>query len=98
MFASPWSRVDQHILSKLMFQRAVIADWVDAIEAIISTNAHACSWLVEFLSTDGLKYLKPYLLECPNRDVRANFSQILEKSFSNLVKHTGKFNIQKSSN
>jgi len=70
-------------------QRAVIADWVDAIESIISTNAHACSWLVEFLSTDGLKYLKPYLLECPNRDVRANFSHIVEKTFSNLVKHTG---------
>ena len=67
----------------------MIADWVDAIEAIICTSSHACSWLLQFLSTEGLKYLKPYLLECPSRDVRTNFSHILEKTFSNLVKHTG---------
>ena len=68
-------------------QRVVMADWVDAIENIISVSPPTCSWLVQLLSTDGLKYLKPYLLEATARDVRSNFSALLERAFANLVKH-----------
>ena len=64
-----------------------MADWVDAIENIISVSPPTCSWLVQLLSTDGLKYLKPYLLEATARDVRSNFSALLERAFANLVKH-----------
>ena len=38
---------------------------------------------------DGLRYLKPYLLESSSRDVRQNFSQLLEKTLSSHVKHSG---------
>ena len=43
--------------------------------------------MVQLLSTDGLKYLKPYLLEATARAVRSNFSALLERAFANLVKH-----------
>ena len=69
-------------------QRVVMADWLDAIEAIIAVSPETCTWLVEFLYTDSQKNLKPCLLECASRDIRSNFSHLLEKSL-NLVKHTG---------
>eukprot|EP00090_Calanus_glacialis_P047045 TRINITY_DN9530_c0_g1_i3.p1 TRINITY_DN9530_c0_g1~~TRINITY_DN9530_c0_g1_i3.p1 ORF type:complete len:2633 (-),score=502.34 TRINITY_DN9530_c0_g1_i3:271-7929(-) len=70
-------------------QRCVMADWVDAIEAVITVCPTASEWLVNYLSSDGLRYLKPYLLESSSRDVRQNFSQLLEKTLSSHIKHSG---------
>ena len=33
--------------------------------------------------------MKPYLLESSSRDVRQNFSQLLEKTLSSHIKHSG---------
>jgi hypothetical protein len=36
------------------------------------------------------RYLKPFLLECPGRDVRSNFSALLEKTFAAHHTHSQK--------
>ncbi len=47
---------------------------------------------VKYVEFDGLRcrYLKPFLLECPGRDVRTNFSALLEKSFAAHHTHSQK--------
>jgi len=70
-------------------QRCVMADWVDAIEAVITVCPTTSDWLINYLSSDGLRYMKPYLLESSSRDVRQNFSQLLEKTLSSHIKHSG---------
>ena len=63
-------------------------DWIDAIHNIITLSPPASQWLVDFLSSEeGLKYIKPYLVEATARDVRINFSHLLEKSLSSQMKH-----------
>ena len=64
-----------------------MVDWTDAIHSIITLCSSASHWLLEFLSTEGLKYLKPFLVECNARDVRTNFSQLLEKTLSSQLAH-----------
>ena len=36
-----------------------------------------------------MRYLAPYLLESGARDVRQNFSQLLERTLASHLKHTG---------
>ena len=44
-------------------------DWLDAIDNMVTKSPASCAKLVEFLVADQMKYLKPFLLECPCRDV-----------------------------
>ena len=68
-------------------KRSALVDWTDAIHSIITLCSSASQWLLEFLSTEGLKYLKPFLVECNARDVRSNFSHLLEKTVSSQLSH-----------
>ncbi len=69
-------------------QRAVICDIVDTIEAYLDRNQDACEWMLTFLSsTDGLRYLRSYLLECPAKEVRLNFSQLVERTLRHFHRH-----------
>ena len=68
-------------------KRSALVDWADAIHSIITLCSSASQWLVDFLSTEGLKYLKPFLVECNARDVRSNFSHLLEKTVSSQLAH-----------
>ena len=68
-------------------RRAAMLDWTDAIHSIITLCSSASHSLLEFLSTEGLKYLKPFLVECNARDVRTNFSHLLEKTLSSQLAH-----------
>ena len=66
-----------------MFCRSYLTDWIEAIHSIISLSTSASAWLLEFLaSEEGLKYIKPFLVESSARDVRTNFSGLLEKCLS----------------
>ena len=57
-----------------------MSDWVDTIHSIVTLSPAASQWLTDFLSSeDGLKYVKPFLVESGARDVRTNFSQLLDK-------------------
>ena len=63
--------------------RSYLTDWIEAIHSIISLSSSASAWLLEFLaSEEGLKYIKPFLVESSARDVRINFSGLLEKCLS----------------
>ena len=66
-------------------QRGVMSDWVAAIGKIIEECPGTAHWLVTFLSSDGLRYIKPYLLEGRSRDVRQSFSHLLEKALAAQV-------------
>ena len=74
--------------NRILFFRSCLTDWIEAIHSIITLSASASAWLLDFLaSEEGLKYIKPYLVESTARDVRINFSGLLEKSLSSLSSH-----------
>ena len=65
-----------------------MSDWVDTIHSIVTLSPAASQWLTEFLSSeDGLKYVKPFLVESGARDVRTNFSQLLDKCLASQASH-----------
>ena len=69
--------------TSFLFSRSYLTDWIEAIHSIITHSAPASAWLLEFLaSEDGLKYIRPFLVESSARDVRTNFSGLLEKCLS----------------
>ncbi|KAL5016318.1 hypothetical protein ScPMuIL_005907 [Solemya velum] len=65
-------------------------EWIEVIEVILQRSKKACIWLVEYFSgEEGAAYLKPFLLECPNKDVRLTMSKILERMMSSYFAHGG---------
>ena len=63
-------------------QRSTINNIIDAIEGYIESSSVACQWLLGFLaSAEGLRYIRPCLLECAAKEVRTSFSCLLEKTF-----------------
>ncbi|XP_062568779.1 ubiquitin carboxyl-terminal hydrolase 24-like [Saccostrea cucullata] len=70
--------------------KLLLDEWVDAIDDILDKSKEACRWLVEYLSSaEGSSYIKPFLLECPCRDVRFTMARILERVMSSHFKHGG---------
>lgn len=70
---------------------SVMTEWVDCIEKIVNSNKEATFWLLNYLAnSNGISYLKSFLLECPNREVRFVFARILEKTIANFFYHGGK--------
>jgi len=67
----------------------VMADWVTAIAGVIEACPATANWLITYLSSDGLRYIKPFLLEGRSRDVRQSFSQLLEHALAAHTKHRG---------
>lgn len=63
-------------------------DWVEAIETMIESCPGTQLWLLTYLSSDGIRYIKPFLLEARSRDVRQSFSQLLERVLACHIKHT----------
>lgn len=69
---------------------SVMCDWIDFIETTVNICKEAAFWFIDFLGSDvGLSYLKPFLLECPNREVRQMFARIVEKACANYLSHGG---------
>ncbi|XP_015922706.1 ubiquitin carboxyl-terminal hydrolase 24 [Parasteatoda tepidariorum] len=65
-------------------------DMVDFIEKVMTHCQESSFWFIEFFSSDaGLSYLKPFLLDCPCREVRQVFARILEKGITNFLRHDG---------
>ncbi|XP_050400806.1 ubiquitin carboxyl-terminal hydrolase 24 isoform X1 [Patella vulgata] len=64
--------------------------WLIVLQRIIKLCKEACFWLVEYFgSTEGSEFIKPFLLECPNRDIRKMFSELLEKLMTAFFTHGG---------
>lgn len=65
-------------------------EWAETIECKLQSCKEACLWLVEYMSgVEGSSYIKPFLLECPNREVRYTFARILDALMSSYFKHGG---------
>ncbi len=52
-------------------------------------SCRSSDWLLNFLSSDGLQLVRPFLLECPTRDVRVNFASLINHSFHSYDIHHG---------
>ena len=76
-------------------QSAVMADMIDGVSSLLDRSARATECLLSFLSSSessgggGLQYLRPFLLECPAREVRVNFAKMVFDSARSLEKHRG---------
>ncbi|KFM65449.1 Ubiquitin carboxyl-terminal hydrolase 24, partial [Stegodyphus mimosarum] len=67
-----------------------IDELFDFIEKIVNNCQEASFWFMDFFSTDiGLSYLKPFLLECPSREVRQVVARMLERGISNFLLNGG---------
>ena len=76
------------VLYRTVYCRASMSDWVDTIHSIVTLSPAASQWLTDFLSSeDGLKYVKPFLVESGARDVRTSFSQLLDKCLASQASH-----------
>ena len=76
------------VLYCTVYCRASMSDWVDTIHSIVTLSPAASQWLTDFLSSeDGLKYVKPFLVESGARDVRTSFSQLLDKCLASQASH-----------
>ena len=76
------------VLHCTVYCRASMSDWVDTIHSIVTLSPAASQWLTDFLSSeDGLKYVKPFLVESGARDVRTSFSQLLDKCLASQASH-----------
>ncbi|KAJ8306242.1 hypothetical protein KUTeg_016787 [Tegillarca granosa] len=65
-------------------------EWVEAIENIMEKSKAATVWFVEYLASEkGSAYIKPFILECPNRDVRLSMAKLLERMMSCYFAHKG---------
>ncbi|XP_064624443.1 ubiquitin carboxyl-terminal hydrolase 24-like isoform X2 [Lineus longissimus] len=65
-------------------------NWVSNIETLLHRCKAACMWLVEFLAIGhGRPYIKPFLLECPHREIRQSFEKILETMMASFFHHGG---------
>jgi hypothetical protein len=67
-----------------------VAAWVDLINQYSSAFKESAFWLIEYwASEDGLRHVRPFLLECPTRSIRHHFVNLLEISISNFFNHGG---------
>ncbi|XP_052775472.1 ubiquitin carboxyl-terminal hydrolase 24-like isoform X3 [Mya arenaria] len=58
-----------------------LEEWVDVLDELVHRCKPACRWLLDYLaSEEGSTYIRPFLLECPSKDVRFSFAKILEKA------------------
>nr|XP_022314147.1 ubiquitin carboxyl-terminal hydrolase 24-like [Crassostrea virginica] len=70
--------------------KPLLDEWVELIDEILDKSKEACNWLVEYLSSsEGSSYIKPFLLECPCRDVRYTMARLLERLISSHFRHGG---------
>ena len=69
-------------------QKIVIADILEAVEFYLEHCSEACKYLTSFLSSnEGLRYIRPFLIECEAKEVRSAFSQLLGKNMHYHLAH-----------
>ncbi|XP_022656846.1 ubiquitin carboxyl-terminal hydrolase 24-like isoform X2 [Varroa destructor] len=56
-----------------------IEEWIAVLEKLLLLSPSAALWLLRFFAQQGASLLKLYLLDCPLRNIRAFFGQILNK-------------------
>ncbi|WP_411023134.1 hypothetical protein, partial [Salmonella sp. s51228] len=91
--AEGFARVCMHLSINFLFNtyfrirkklRSDRDHWVQNINSMVTRNKHACLGLISFLGkSDAKQYIKPYLLECPSKEVRSAFALILSNLLEN---------------
>ena len=67
-----------------------LSSWVDLINNYTSGIKECSTWVIDFWSgEEGTKHIRSFLLECPSRNVRHQFSRILENSLSSFFSQGG---------
>ncbi|XP_035828590.1 LOW QUALITY PROTEIN: ubiquitin carboxyl-terminal hydrolase 24 [Aplysia californica] len=78
--------------------QAEMDEWVNLLDTLMSSCKAACLWLAKaaclwladyLASAEGSEMVKPFILECPTRDVRVFFSKILERMLHSFFQHDG---------
>ncbi len=70
-------------------QKSFMSELVDTVETYVKYSCQTCQWLINFLaSSEGLRYLRPFLLECGAKDVRLMFARLLTLAFRFYYRHT----------
>ncbi|GFO40772.1 ubiquitin carboxyl-terminal hydrolase 24, partial [Plakobranchus ocellatus] len=67
-----------------------IDEWVCLVETLMSSCKAACLWFIDYLaSEEGKDIIKPFILECPTKEVRVMFGKLLERTLSSFFHHAG---------
>eukprot|EP00731_Ephydatia_muelleri_P019119 Em0011g1159a len=65
--------------------------WITNVERILMSSQEACVWFVDMMgSAKGSGYLKPFLLDCTSKEVRAGFCRIMCCAVNNYCVIQGK--------
>eukprot|EP00095_Tigriopus_kingsejongensis_P003305 maker-scaffold355_size198070-snap-gene-0.39 protein:Tk03305 transcript:maker-scaffold355_size198070-snap-gene-0.39-mRNA-1 annotation:"ubiquitin carboxyl-terminal hydrolase 24 isoform x8" len=67
----------------------LISDIVNSCEGLCEASQKACDWLLSFLSGDGQRFLRPFLIECPFKEVRQQFARIIFIAVDEYERHHG---------
>ncbi|XP_069185948.1 ubiquitin carboxyl-terminal hydrolase 24 isoform X1 [Procambarus clarkii] len=66
----------------------VINQWMHLLNTLVQQSREACSWAVNYFSSeDGGMHIAPLLLECPNKMIRGQFSNLLGSIFKAEYDH-----------
>ncbi|XP_071490931.1 ubiquitin carboxyl-terminal hydrolase 24-like [Diadema antillarum] len=66
-----------------------LEDWRDVIDQLVRDSAKACEWALEFMATtQGRDYLRAFLLECPNQEVRVSMAMLVKSIMHGHVQRT----------
>ncbi|XP_065183511.1 ubiquitin carboxyl-terminal hydrolase 24-like [Sycon ciliatum] len=68
--------------------RSDLNNWREIMEALLRNSREACDWIIKYLCTEeGMRYLCPLLLECPDFQVREFFFSLLVYIFKGYAEH-----------
>ena len=69
-------------------QKSLMSGLVDTIETYVEHSGQTCKWLMGFLaSSSGLRYLRPFLLECEPKEVRNIYARLMIVAFKFYWRH-----------
>ncbi|XP_042228398.1 ubiquitin carboxyl-terminal hydrolase 24-like isoform X1 [Homarus americanus] len=70
-------------------EESVINQWVHLLNTVVQQSREACSWAVNYMSIeDGGAHIQPLLLECSNKMIRGQFSNLLGSIFKAEYEHS----------
>lgn len=65
-------------------------EWAHVMETLMSRCKDACFWFIDYLAgPDGSQYIRPFLLECPIKEVRVLVAKLLEHMIASFLAHGG---------
>ncbi|CAL1529935.1 unnamed protein product [Lymnaea stagnalis] len=80
----------QCTILRCLLRLSELDEWVTLLDSLMSSCRDACLWLIDYLaSSEGNEIIKPFILECPSKEVRVMFCKLLEKMFASFFHHGG---------